>query len=367
VISNGIIAGEPTEILGLLTASDAPADLAPDPANFGHQIAAGGWMQVELGGSIERNGVENDKPFVPISTNANFILVTGLPQMPITAPFGAGVQHGNYSILDDGNKVITIVPNGGSGDNGLEQARANEIGFKVVHVRPNPNTGVGPSPFTNGPVGSFGTLAVRIYNAAGDLVEQGSGSVRFPSSVGRVVGPTNAGLATGGQGSPATVTAELVESVTFQHVAPHTILTNTVRPAGQPFSAGLPYAPRFLLFEALDGQPDSFIPQKGIANLGYVVKENKPTEAKLVEDSNGNGIPDNNDVVVGKITLNGPSTASSGVSLAGDVLTTSGDGITGPNGSVLNVPIQVGDQAGVYRVMVSLHHGNDAVTTIIVD
>ncbi len=365
VVSNGQIAGEPTELIAVLNAPGAPDNLAADPNNFGHQIPAGGRMEVEVGGSIERNGVDNDKAFVPVTSNAFFVLVTGLPQMPITAAAGDGVQHGNYRIVDDGNKMITVIPNGGSGANGLEQARANQIGFKVVHIRPRPNTNAGPAPFTNGPEGSKGTLKIRIFDAAGKLMEKGKGKIYFPAAVGRVVGATNAGLATGAQGSPATVTAELVESVTFQHIAPETVLSNTVRSGS--FSAGAPYAPRFLLFEERAGQPDSFIPFKGIAAVGYVVDAEKPWKADLVVDSNGNGVADEDDEEIGDIEIQGPSKQSRGTLMANSSLTSSGDGVSGPNGSILNVPVQVGGQSGVYTVAVSLEDGNRATTILVVE
>jgi len=362
VVANGTIAGGPTEIITVLNAPGVDNNLAADPNNFGHSIPAGGRMEVVLGGSFERNGVDNDKPFVPIGSNANFVLVTGLPQMPITAPAGSGVQHGNYSIVDDGDKMITVIPNG---KDGLENARAEEIGFKIVHVRPRPNTNAGPSPFTNGPAGSIGTVEISILNKKGKVVEQGSGSVIFPPSLGRRIGPTNVGLATGGQGSPNTTTAELVESVTFQHVVPGTSLVNTVK--GATFSDGAPYAPRFLMFEEQAKQPDAFIPMKGIANVGYVVNPDKPWLATVIEDSNGNGIPDPDDNKIGAIKLKGPEEDAAGSILNSSALTTSGDGITGPNGSVLNVPVQLGDEDGVYTVTVSLDNGNAAVTTIVAD
>ena len=365
VVSNGTIAGEPTEIIGVLTPSDddvAP-NLALDPENFGRQIPAGGRMEVELGGSFERNGVDNTKAFVPIASNANFVLVTGLPQMPITAPQGDGVQHGNYTISDDGAKIITVTPNGGKGAKGLEQERAKKIGVKVVHVRPRPGTDESTSAFTNGPAGTIGTLEVRIYNAKNKLLNQGSASLTFPAAVGRVVGPTNVGLATGGQGSPATVTAELIESVNFQHVETGAMLTNTVRTTS--FSDGAPYAPRFLLFDELANQPDSFIPQKGLADIGYILTAD-PTHVHMVEDTNTNGVPDAGDTIIGHTTISGPE-GSNPMFLASDALTTSGDGVTGPNGSVYNVAVKIGNAPGVYRITAILEGGNAAVTTIIAE
>ena len=363
VVSNGTIAGEPTEVIGVLAVKGVPPNLAMDPENFGYQIKAGGRMEVELGGSFERNGVDNTKAFRAINSNANFVLVTGLPQAPITAPAGDGVQHGNYTISDDGNKIITITPNGGKGRNGLEQKRAKKIGVKVVHIRPRPGTDESTSAFTNGPAGTIGTMEVRIYKANGKLAESGSASVTFPASGGQVVGATNVGLATGGQGSPATTTTELVESVHFQHVAPGTVLSNTVK--GATFSEGAPYAPRFLLFDKLANQPDSFIPQKGLAGVGYIQSPD-PAHVHMVQDTNFNGIPDAGDTIVGHTMISGPAGSYPEI-LPSDALTTSGDGVSGPNGSIYNVPVRIGDKEGVYTITAILEDGNASVTTIIAE
>ncbi|WP_132974295.1 hypothetical protein [Thiogranum longum] len=201
-------------------------------------------------------------------------------------------------------------------------------------------------------------------NGPNDL-EQGKGDVVFPATLGRVIGVTNAGLATGQQGSPLTNTAELVESVTFQHVAPGTRLTNTVRTGS--FSEGAPYAPRFLMFEELEGQPDSFIPFKGISQVGYTIDTRKPWKAELVVDSNGNGVADSDDEEIGDIEIKGPSKNSRGSLLENTSLTTSGDGISGPNGSMLNVPVAIGSAPGIYTVTVSLEDDNRAVTILVVE
>jgi hypothetical protein len=363
VVSNGTIAGEPTEVIGVLAVKNVPPNLAMDPENFGYQIPAGGYMEVELGGTFERNGVDNGKAFRAINSNANFVLVTGLPQAPITVLAGEGVQHGNYTISDDNNKIITVTPNAGKGRNGLEQKRAKKIGVKVVHIRPRPETEESTSPFTNGPAGTMGTMDVRIYKANGKLAESGSASVTFPASVGQVVGTTNVGLATSGQGSPATTTTELVESVHFQHVAPGTVLSNTVK--GATFSEGAPYAPRFLLFDKLANQPDSFIPQKGLADIGYIQTPD-PTHVHMVQDYNMNGIPDAGDTIIGHTTISGPAGSNPEI-LPSDALTTSGDGVDGPNGSVYNVLVRIGDKEGVYTITAILEDGNASVTTIIAE
>jgi len=363
VVSNGTIAGEPTEVIGVLAVKDAPPNLAMDPDNHGYQIPAGGRMEVELGGTFERNGVDNGKVFRSINSNANFVLVTGLPQAPITVPAGDGVQHGNYTISDDGDKIVTVTPNGGKGKNGLEQKRAKKIGVKVVHIRPRPGTDESTSPFTNGPAGTIGTMDVRIYNAKDKLIESGSASLTFPASVGQVVGPTNVGLATGGQGRPTTTTTELIESVNFQHVAPGTVLSNTVK--GATFSETAPYAPRFLLFDKLENQPDSYIPQKGLAGIGYIQTAD-PTHVHMVQDTNLNGIPDAGDTIVGHTMISGPAGSSPEI-LPSDALTTSGDGVTGPNGSIYNVAVRIGDEEGVYTITAILVDGNASVTTIIAE
>jgi hypothetical protein len=366
VVSNGLIAGEPTELIGVLAVEDVPPSLAMDPENKGFQIPAGGRMEVEVGGTFERNGVDNGKAFRAINSNANFVLVTGLPQAPITAPAGEGVQHGNYTITDDGNKIITVTPNGGKGKNGLEGKRAKKIGVKLVHIRPRPNTDESTSAFTNGPAGTIGTLAVRIYKANGKIAKKGSAAAIFPATGGQVAGFTNVGLATGGQGSPATITAELVESVNFQHVAPGTELTNTVK--GATFSEGAPYAPRYLLFDKLANQPDSFIPQKGLAGVGYIQSPD-PKHVHMVQDTNFNGVPDAGDTIIGHSFISGPEGSNPSI-LPSDALTTSGDGITGPNGSVYNVPVRIGDVEGVYRITTIMEDGNaspTSVTTIIAE
>lgn len=52
VVTNGIVAGEPTEFNLLLNAPGTDVETAFDPGEFGHQIPAGGRMEVELSGAI---------------------------------------------------------------------------------------------------------------------------------------------------------------------------------------------------------------------------------------------------------------------------------------------------------------------------
>jgi len=351
VVTNGLVAGEPTEINILLRSKEVGDETALDPANFGHQIPTGGWMEVELSGKFMRNRNELGEPVVnPVLANRNIILTTA-PQNPIVATQGTGVQHGNWRVEDDGDKLLTIIPNGGNGDNGLEGLRAKKIGFKVIHIRPNPRSGNGPAVFVNGSAGMVGTVSVRIYAKDGELKESGYSDIVFQANLGPQVNITNAGLTTGGQGSPNTTGAELVESTIFQHVAAETSLVETMKMA--PFSSGTPYAPRFLLFDESANQPDSFIPQVGLENVSYLVDPKRPWTAKLVVD----GID-----VIGAMTLAGPMSSSRGMILPLDQVTN-----IGGNGSVINVPIKVGKMKGLYTLTVTLVGGGSAVNTIIVD
>jgi hypothetical protein len=239
----GLVADQPIGLNILLNAPGVDDRYAADPYHFGHQIPAGGRMEVELGGAFLRNGVDNDAEFVPINSNFNLILLAGNPQNALTEIAGDAVDHANYTISDDGDKLLTITPNGGSGSNGLEGTRANEIGIKAIHILATRGSNTGPSPFTNGPAGSEGTTAVRIYDAEDELIESGEASITFRTSVGPQVGAVNFGLVTAPPFNAETISTELVEATNFQRVGPGTRLVNTTR--GDSFSTGAPYAPSF--------------------------------------------------------------------------------------------------------------------------
>jgi len=111
VVANGLLAGHPTEFNILLNAGEMPSGQALDAHNFGHQIPAGGWLELELSGAFIRNNNASGDPMVsPILANRNIILTTG-PQSPIVAGAGAGVQHGNWRVEDDSANLIKIIPN----------------------------------------------------------------------------------------------------------------------------------------------------------------------------------------------------------------------------------------------------------------
>jgi len=362
----GIVADLPTSINVLMNAPGTDDRYVADPAAFGHQIPAGGRMEIEFGGSYIRNGVDNDAEFVPMNSNTTVILLDGNPQNAIGTAAGDGPQHGNYTIEDSGDKLITIRPNGGGGDQGIEGERAQKIGIKTIHVTPTFGSPVGPPPFQNGPAGSEGTIAVRIYNAEGEMLESGQATLEFPASIGPQISPINIGLVTPMQFSPDVVT-EFMEATNYQHVAPNTQLVNTTM--GATFSAAQPYALRFLLMDPIEKQPDPYSPMIGIPGVGVIVNEDDPATAKLVQDANGDGVLDESDTVVGEVTISGPSAESSGQILAMPdwPLTVSGDGVEGPPGSFLNVAIEVGSESGVYATTVSLDGGNSATLYTVVD
>ncbi len=366
--ANGIVGGEPTAINVFLNAKGVDAAYFGDPRFFGHQIPAGGHMEIELGGTFERNGVDNDREFVPIDSNFYLILLAGNAQNAISEAAGEGVQHGNYTISDDGAHTILVTPNGGEGENGLEGERAAQIGLKTLHILARRGSPEGPAPWTNGPAGSEGTVAVRIYDADGSLIESGSGTVTFTGPERRHVAAVNFGLTD--PGNPfisKSVHKDVYAASAYQIVAPHTQLINTQR--GETFAAGAPYALRFMIMEAQEKQPDSFPPFMGIPGVGIVVDEENPSSARLVQDTNGDGMLDASDEPIGSATITGPNGETDGRILAPDgwPLTTSGDGVEGPNGSILNVPVEVGRTAGYYAVTVSLDGGESATIYVIVD
>ena len=366
-VASGIVADQPTGINILLNAPGTEDRYYSDPAHFGHQIPAGGWMEIEVGGSFMRNGVDNDAEFVPINANANLILLAGNPQNAIVQAAGPGPQHGNYAIEDDGERTFTIRPNGGDGANGLEGARAQEIGLKVIHILSSPlGSSTGPASFQNGAAATEGTVSIRIYDADGTILESGNASVIFRESVGPQVFPINFGLATPMQFSPE-VETELIETTNFQRVSPGTQLINTQR--GETFAAGMPYAPRFLLMAAIEEQPDPFGPMVGIPNTGLVVDATTPSVAALVQDSNQDGTLDDTDKTVGQVSISGPDNDNSGkiLEIADAPLTISGNGAEGPPGSFLNVPVEVGAAAGIYEVTVSLDGGGEATIFLVVE
>jgi hypothetical protein len=164
-----------------------------------------------------------------------------------------------------------------------------------------------------------------------------------------------------------TISTELVEATNFQRVGPGTRLVNTTR--GDSFSTGAPYAPLFLLMATIEDQPDPYQPYVGIPNVGLVVDEEMPWQADLVQDVNEDGVLEDDDETIGQVTIEGPSDESPGriLDMAGWPLTVTGDGAEGPPGSFFRVPIEVGQEPGIYSTHVALDGGGQATIYTVVE
>lgn len=364
LVSNGLIAGAPTNIaIQLSSPAQRNPALALNPAYIGHQIPAGGRLEIELGGTFIRNGTgTSSQPFVDVNSNATVVLGTGLEKNYIVANKGLGVQHGNYSIVDNGANIIKITPLAGTKANGLENPRANQIGIKTIYLQPNATGNL--APYNNGPVDTQGTVTVRIFNALKNVIKEGSFTVKFSNAATSSphIRLNNDGHITLRQTDITTISTELVESLDFQTVEPSSALLTKV--ASSPLSTNAPYALQFLIIDAANKQPDPFAPMKGIEGIGYKVITTDRSRARLYRDTNFDGIVDNLDTQIGTIAITGPA-ASKIIEFNNPTLTLSDDGVTGANGSVLRVGAEIGFKVGTYKVRVNLTNGGEATSHII--
>jgi len=173
---------------------------------------------------------------------------------------------------------------------------------------------------------------------------------------------SNGRLQSRGQAKPETTAVQLVESVDFQRVTPSAELIAT-RPSDATAASG--YAPTFLLFAAANEQPDAFIPQRGIAGVGVRVDANDPSRGAIVRDANNDGVLGADEPQLGTTFIVGPAGTMPRL-VESSRLTKSGDGKTGPNGSVFTVPVRLGAKQGRYTVVVQLRGGARAVVTLLV-
>jgi len=355
VAANGIIEGQPAEFQIWLNAINSPSEeFDADPNYFGHQIPAGGQMEIELGGAFLPN------PDWTGNLKALFhcAILTGHQHNPIVpAASTVGTHHGNWELLTLGSQMkFAFKPLGGNGKNGLEGDRAKKIGVKLIHCRPDPRPFVAgtpnKTPWYVGTAGGVGTVTLKIVDSMGRVLEQGHGSVVMRKSLGRVIGLNNLGIAREVLFFPE-VYNDLIESMDFQHVPPAAMLslTERIEPNVAFFSQGF-YALRFMLMEQIDAvTQDEFFPFSLIANMTYVIDANMPWKATLME----------NGVIAGAIVLKGPDSTNQGQLLPSPGPTTS------QNTSRLIVPVQVGDMPGIYTVAVTLLGGNTETAHIIVD
>lgn len=374
VVPNGILASEPTEFNILVHRQGVRHNKAMDTDTFGLQIPVGGRMEVELGGSFIPNpDFMESNPAVPLFKPARNIILTTGPQNPVkpnTEEVSGGFWGVSYDQVEN-PRVVSIFPRcvadvdcqnlDASYPGGLNGTRARALGFKVIHIRPNDRApGHDTTPFYNGPAGTIGRVMVRLYNAKNVLVAKGSARIVFRHKNGAQIYLTNG----------ATRDDNSVISLThFQHVSPNTIMERTSIPEGASFTAGLPYAPQFLLFKKFkhnnhafhsdSGNPvagsQSFLPFPGIEGITVVPYKRNPRFAYLFR-KNGKKI--------GYVLMTGPK-RKNGAEILGNNVPTGAD--DGANGSRLFVPVKVGHIPGRYRVIVHLYGGGTAINTIIVE
>lgn len=373
IAANGIQQDSPTDINIILDAPGNPDDLALDHQRFGHNIPPGGRMEITLLGGFVRNSNGLVIGGGTGTSNASFILSPGAPQNGIVtaAPAVNPVAGGDYRIVDNGN-TIAIIPNGG---NGIAGERGQTIGFKLIHIRPDPNPATRPKdangnflfPFTN--KGEGGAVRVRILDAAGNVMEEGWGGTVFEQASRPHVFLTNVGRVNDTDPNPTNTSAN------FQRLSP-----------GAGFSTPL----RFVLFDAVSNS--SLAPHKGIANAGVVATGNHPLFARfpgglLVQDADGNQLLDPSvDRVLGGFTLTGPSIQADGLigpltltseqgtqviplltlireggSVVGALQSTAAGGLspTSGNGSLLLVNGRVGPLPGTYTFTLELFEEPD--------
>jgi hypothetical protein len=294
IAANGTQQDSPTDINIILDSPGNPDDLALDHERFGHNIPPGGRMEITLLGGFVRNANAVVIGGNVGTSNASFILSPGAPQNGITtaSPTSSPVAGGDYRIVDNGNTIV-VIPNG---SNGIAGVRGQTIGFKVIHIRPDPSPATRPKdangefifPFTNR--GEGGAVRVRILDAGGNIVDEGWGGVVFERGSRPHVFLTNVGRVNDADPNP------ISSSANFQRLPP-----------GARFNTPL----RFALFDVAPNA--SLAPHKGIANAGVVSGGNHPLLARfpgglLVQDMDGNQVLDPfTDRVLGGFTLTGPA------------------------------------------------------------
>jgi len=151
-----------------------------DPAVIGYGIPAGGRMEIEMAGGFERDWA------IGIS-QAAIMMVTGAPQQGLPGKaVGYTVDEG-----EDENVFLINMVDGGSLDAptlmtpspGAKGDPVRQRGIKVLHI------GFQQSAFLNS--GESGTVNVRILDADGNVVDEGSASIDFlPTPVAQIL-PTN--------------------------------------------------------------------------------------------------------------------------------------------------------------------------------
>jgi len=166
--ATGTLAGARVGINVYLQSDAAMGDAFMNPEVIGYGIPEGGRIEIELAGDYERDWG------VPLA-QSSIMMVTGAPQQGLP---GAAIGY-TISEEDDENIFVITSTEGGaliaenikSGAPGAANDRVRQRGIKVIHI------GFQESAFDN--AGTSGTVFVRIKDANGDVLNEGSASIDF--------------------------------------------------------------------------------------------------------------------------------------------------------------------------------------------
>ena len=337
--ATGTVVGAPEGINVYLQSSLAQGAAFMNPDVIGYGIPAGGVMEIEMAGDYERTFG------IPLTQSA-LMMVTGAPQQGL--PGGAV----GYAISEgDTENVFLVTPTDAAGlvaetlmspSPGAASDRVRQRGIKVLHI------GFQESAFLN--AGSTGRVIVRIKDANGNVVAQGSGSIDFLPQAQPQILPTNFPNATANHN--------------WQQVALNTTLGESE--GTLPLTYMLYGKAQATDADGLYTYKDGFngvgvVSARQLAAAGF----NPPAtlarfaDGLVVQDSNGDGVLDPRvDAIVGGVNIAAPNGAtgyelhSIGLSVpTSDIAAKAGKRW---GGSMLQLAFTSGDKAGQYRPTVTL-------------
>lgn len=178
--ATGTVQNARTGINVYLQSGEAPGIEFMDPNVTGYGIPAGGHMEIVMGDGFERDWA------IGIS-QAAIMMVTGAPQQGLP-----GAKVGYEVTEGEDESVFVITPTGNSGlpaeglmspAPGSKQDPIPQRGIKVLHI------GFQQSAFLN--TGATGTVSVRIVDASGAVVAEGSGTLDLIEAPVAQILPTN--------------------------------------------------------------------------------------------------------------------------------------------------------------------------------
>ncbi len=337
--ATGTVAGTRVGINVYLQSDAAMGAGFMNPEVIGYGIPEGGLLEIEMAGDFEREFG------VPLTQSA-IMMVTGAPQQGLPGKaVGYTVSEG-----DDEN-VFLITPVEGqalvaettmSGAPGAANDRVRQRGIKVIHI------GFQESAFLNS--GSTGVVNVRIKDAEGNIVSEGSGSIDFLSAPQPQILPTNF------PNAMANHNWQLVATNTDVGVAEGTI----------PLT--------YMLYGAADasGQEELYGFKAGFNGVGVLSTADlaaagfttpaalaRYADGLVVQDSNGDGVLDPvADTIVGGVNIAAPDGATGYALRSISLSVPTADVAAKPGkrwgGSMLQLAFTTGDAAGQYMPTVTL-------------